>query len=164
MTEPDSAQEIERKFRVEPDALPFSLEGRSASRIEQGYLAVEGAQAREVRIRNRDGHYTLTTKTGHGEVRGEGEVALSAEQFQTLWPFTEGRRIAKTRYEIDLAELTAELDIYASRHTGLAVVEVEFADEVAARRFDPPDWFGDEVTDNAVYKNQRLALALGPPE
>lgn len=164
MPEPDAAREIERKFRVNPDALPFSLDAGAASRIVQGYLAVEEARAREVRIRNRDGHYTLTTKTGHGEVRGEGEVALSAEQFQTLWPFTEGRRIAKTRYEIDLAELTAELDIYASRHTGLAVVEVEFPDEVAARRFDPPDWFGDEVTDNAAYKNQQLALIGRRPE
>lgn len=164
MTESDSTREIERKFRVDPGTLPFQLEPRLSSFMEQGYLAVEELESRELRLRKRNGNYTLTAKTGSGAVRGEGEVELTEAQFRTLWPFTEGRRIEKTRYEIDLGELTAELDVYGGRHEGLAVVEVEFPDEAAARDFDPPDWFGDEVTENRSYKNQWLALTGRPPE
>lgn len=159
MTEPGRPQEIERKFRADPDALPFQLANQPYRVIEQGYLAVSESAAREVRVRNSDGNYTLTAKIGGGSVRGEGEITLSEAQFQVLWPFTEGRQIRKTRYEIALGELTAELDIYAGEHEGLAVVEVEFPDENAARNFDPPDWFGEELTENAAYKNQQLALS-----
>lgn len=157
MTEPHSTREIERKFRVDPGVLPFRLETWPASFIEQGYLAVIESSRREVRLRNRDGHYTLTVKTGSGSVREEGEVALSEAQFRTLWPFTGEQRIEKTRYEIALEHLTAELDVYGGRHQGLVVVEVEFPDEAAAQAFDPPDWFGEEVTEDAAYKNQQLA-------
>lgn len=162
MGESDSTMEIERKFRVHPQTLPFSLETYPASFIKQGYLAVDESSKREVRLRNRNGQYTLTVKAGSGSVREEGEVALSETQFGILWPFTVGQRIEKKRHEINLRELTAELDIYGGRHQGLAVVEVEFPDEAAARAFDPPDWFGDEVTDDDAYKNRQLAtLARG---
>ena len=114
-------------------------------------------------MRNRNGNLTLTVKTGTGVVRGEGEVTLSQEQFQALWPFTEGQRIEKTRHEIDLGTLTAELDVYAGRHEGLAVVEVEFCSRGAARNFEPPDWFGEEVTENPQYSNQQLALTGAAP-
>lgn len=163
MTESGSTREIERKFRVDPGALPFSLEAWPASFIEQGYLAVSESGRQEVRLRNRDGNYTLTVKTGSGAVREEGEVALSEAQFQTLWPFTEGRRIEKIRHEIALGQLTAELDVYHGRHQGLAVVEVEFSCEGSAQAFDPPDWFGNEVTDDAAYKNQQLATQAPCP-
>lgn len=164
MTESESPKEIERKFRVDPDALPFRPADYPSRFMEQGYLAVEESQAREVRVRNREGEFTLTVKTGAGPVRGEGEVEVSEEQFRILWPFTEGRRIEKTRYEIDLEALTAELDVYGGLHEGLAVVEVEFPDEGSARDFDPPDWFGGEVTGNEAYKNQRLAVTGRKPE
>lgn len=148
---------------MDPDALPFQLETQPFSVIEQGYLSVDESQAREVRLRNRDGHYTLTVKVGLDTVRDEGEVELSERQFHSLWPFTEGQRVEKVRHDISLGELTAELDIYGGRHAGLAVVEVEFPDEEAARDFAPPDWFGKEVTRNGAYRNQSLAFIDRPP-
>jgi CYTH domain-containing protein len=42
------------------------------------------------------------------------------------------------------------------------VAEVEFDGEDAADAFEPPDWFGAEVTDDARYKNQRLACDGAP--
>ncbi|TCO75856.1 CYTH domain-containing protein [Chromatocurvus halotolerans] len=150
--------EIERKFQIDLTSLPFALNDYPSSVIEQGYLAVSKVDDREVRLRKRNGEFSLAVKTGQGRMRGEGEVPLSAEQFQTLWPFTDGQRIKKTRYAIPLGELSAELDVYLGRHSGLAVVEVEFPGEAAADNFKPPHWFGDEVTQNATYKNQQLAL------
>lgn len=164
VTEPSAPQEIERKFLIDLTALPFQLNTQPATRIKQGYLAASESPAREVRLRHRDGHYTLTVKTGAGEVRGEGEVSLSQEQFQALWPFTEEQRVEKTRYAITLDASTAELDVYCGRHAGLAVVEVEFPDDTAARAFLAPDWLGEEVTGNTAYSNQQLALTGRWPE
>lgn len=156
--------EIERKFQIDLDCLPFALKDHPSSVIEQGYLAVSTADAREVRLRKRNDEFSLAVKNGEGRARGEGEVTLSAEQFQTLWPFTDGQRIEKTRYAIPLGELSAELDVYGGRHSGLAVVEVEFPDDAAADVFEAPQWFGNEVTQNREFKNQHLALHGLPGE
>jgi adenylate cyclase len=152
-----AAVEIERKFRVE--RLPHGeLEAASRTNIVQGYLVV-GADGAEARVRRRDGAGTLTVKRGRGLARGEAEVALSDEQFDSLWPLTEGRRIEKTRYELPLDRgLVAEVDVYAGALAGLVVVEVEFGGEAEAAAFDAPAWFGPEVTDDDAYKNRSLAV------
>ena len=46
---------------------------------------------------------------------------------------------------------------------GRQLVEVEFESIDAATAFDPPDWFGTEVTENPRYTNSSLAR-LGWPE
>jgi CYTH domain-containing protein len=90
-------------------------------------------------------------------VREEREIHLNAEQFRTLWPATEGKRLVKTRHEIPLGGRTVEIDVYHDRHEGLVVAEVEFDDEEEAKNFQPPDWLGEEVTGDPRYSNQLLA-------
>lgn len=53
---------------------------------------------------------------------------------------------------------TAEIDIYEQQMEGLMVVEVEFEDEADAERFEAPEWFGREVTDDPAYTNAMLAF------
>ncbi len=155
--------ELERKWLVEQ--APEAIRSAPAESIEQGYLAV-GEDGSEVRLRRRAGRCFLTVKSGRGLVRQELEVEISAEQFDALWPATEGRRIVKTRRVIDLAaapgDVKIELDEYAGGLSGLWVAEVEFPDEETARAFTAPDWFGDDVTERDDYKNRHLA-ACGPP-
>jgi adenylate cyclase len=147
--------EIERKFLV-PEAPP-GLERSRSTRIEQGYIAIAD-DGTEVRIRRRDGAATLTVKSSGGLSRSEEEIEIDAGRFARLWPLTEGRRLEKTRHLIPAeAGLTIELDVYSGGLAGLTVAEVEFGSEDAADAFKPPDWFGPEVTDDARFKNQRLA-------
>jgi CYTH domain-containing protein len=113
-------------------------------------------------VRRRRGEAALTIKSGGGRVRAEEELAIETDRFERLWPLTEGRRIEKTRYEIAADGATIELDVYAGALDGLVVAEVEFDGEDAADAFEPPDWFGAEVTDDARYKNQRLACDGAP--
>lgn len=54
--------------------------------------------------------------------------------------------------------LTAEVDVFKGKYTGLIYAEVEFADEAAAERFAEPSWFGEEVTHKAGYSNAELSL------
>jgi CYTH domain-containing protein len=37
------------------------------------------------------------------------------------------------------------------------VAEVEFDDEEQCKKFEPPDWFGKEVSGEARYSNVKLA-------
>jgi CYTH domain-containing protein len=145
--------EIERKFLV--SETPPDLAG--ASVIEQGYLVI-GADGSEARVRRRSGVCTLTVKSGTGIARGETEISITADQFEALWPATEGRRIEKTRYVLD----AIELDVYAGELDGLIVAEVEFPHVAAAFEYDPPGWFGEEVTTDDRYKNRRLAVEGRP--
>ena len=152
--------EIERKFLVaEP---PSDLERWPSTAIEQGYLALD-EDGTEVRVRRRDGRTWLTVKSGAGRVRVEEEIEIEGERFERLWPLTEGRRIEKRRYEIDAGDgLVIELDVYAAELEGLVVAEVEFGSEEAAEAFTPPAWLGPDVTEDARYKNQRLARDGAP--
>jgi CYTH domain-containing protein/CHAD domain-containing protein len=146
--------EIERKFLL--PALPDAAVRAAAVRIEQGYLAI--AEQTEVRLRRAGGRMTLTAKRGHGETREEHEIALYLEQFEALWALTAERQLVKTRRRLPLeGGLTAEVDAYEGRLAGLAVVEVEFASAEASRAFQPPDWFGEEVTGDLAHSNQSLA-------
>ena len=149
----DMHREIERKFLVRK--LPADLAAFPSTEIAQGYL-VSLDEGLQVRLRKKREEYSLTYKRGLGNVREEREVALTAEQFATLWPATEGKRLSKTRYEIPFGDRVVEIDIYSGKHAGLVVADVEFDDEESALNFQPPDWLGDDVTGDPRYSNELL--------
>src|ERR1043165_5702111 len=145
--------EIERKFVVRK--LPADLTSYPNNEISQGYL-VSLDDGLQVRLRKSGERHTLTFKRGTGNVREEREVELTADQFDALWPATEGKRLLKTRYEIPFGNRVVEIDLYHDRHEGLIVAEVEFDEAQAARNFQPPPWLGDDVTDDPPNRNQLL--------
>lgn len=151
--------EIERKFLVsEP---PHALPDVSSASLRQGYLVV-GAEG-EVRLRAAGSTCFLTVKSGSGMVRQEYEVVLTSEQFESLWPATAGRRLEKRRFVVPAGDLRYEVDVYTGALQGLMAVEVEFPTLEAAEAFEPPAWFGAEVTDDPAYKNASLAVHGAPP-
>ena len=149
-----NSREIERKFLVK--RLPEDLKRSRHYLIAQGYLASEPG-SRHVRLRKKGRTASLTFKVGRGAHREEREIKLSPKQFAALWPGTAGRRLRKLRYEIPWKNLLIEIDIYRGRHAGLVVAEVEFPDRLTCRKFEPPSWFGREVTGEKRYSNVRLA-------
>ena len=91
-------------------------------------------------------------------VREEYNLPLTAEAYEHLLPKADGNLISKKRYLIPLSDgLTAELDVFDAPFDPLCLAEVEFPDETAARRFTPPDWFGQEVTFSTAYHNSTLS-------
>ena len=147
-------REIERKFLLK--RLPDGLKDYPHEEIEQGYLAVE-RDGVQVRLRKKGDVRSLTYKRGNKSAREECEIRLTGEQFDALWPATKGRRLTKTRFDVPWREHTIEVDIYTGRHDGVVVAEVEFADERSCRDFEPPDWFGEDVTGKSRYSNVVLA-------
>ncbi len=147
-------QEIERKFLVSRE--PEGLARHPHHRIRQGYLAI-ASDGSEVRIRQLDDRHFLTCKGPGTLSRRELETEVSKDQFETLWPATEGCRVEKIRYKIGHGDGLIELDVFQACHEGLLLAEIEFDSEAASARFRPPDWFGEEVTNDKRYKNQQLA-------
>jgi CYTH domain-containing protein len=149
--------EVERKFLVSE---PPDLDGVDSDEIEQGYLAI-GAEG-EVRLRRKGDQLILTAKRGSGLARDEAETELDPEDFERLWPLTEGRRLHKRRHVLPDGDLEIEVDVYGGELAGLVVAEIEFASEEAARGFKPAEWIGEEVTGDERYLNETLATRGRP--
>jgi CYTH domain-containing protein len=149
------AAEIERKFIL--DSAPEWLTDHPADEIHQGYLAIVGGE-REVRVRTKGSARVLTVKVGSGREREEVEIELTQEQFDELWPLTEGARVEKTRYRVPSGDLTIEIDVFGNALNGMVMAEIEFESTAQSEEFEPPEWLGSEVTGDHAYENESLAL------
>ncbi len=145
--------EIERKFLVKK--LPRNLEQYKSKEIEQAYISRKPT----IRIRNQDDEYFLTVK-GKGDFKKiEYELNLTEKEYKNLFNKIEGDVVKKTRYYIPIDNgLTAELDVYYKNLTGLHTVEVEFNDIDICTNFQPPLWFGEDVSLDKRYKNTNLSI------
>ncbi len=152
-------EETERKYLVKE--VPKNLNTFVHATIEQGYIAITN-DGMEVRIRRFGEKYFETVKAGKGMTRAETEIELSKQQFESLWALTEGRRVEKTRYQTPYQDLIIELDVYAGGLRNLVIAEVEFPSVEKSLVFEPPEWFGKEVTDDERYKNKNLAIGGAP--
>jgi len=161
MPEHKSGDEIERVFKVRQ--LPKNLEQYPSENIVQGYLAID-VTGSEVRLRKIGDRYFETYKGAGRLQRRELEIELSPDQFNTLWLGTEGRRIEKIRYQINEGGRKIELNVFRGNLEGLVLAEVEFPSREKSEEFEPPDWFGEEVTEDSRFKNQNLAQKGAPKD
>ena len=143
--------EIERKYLIQ--RLPEGYQSHPKQRIEQAYLCVSPV----VRIRRSNDDYYLTYKGTGLLVREEANLPLTAESYHHLLEKVDGNVIAKDRYCIDYGTYTIELDVFDPPFAPLVVAEVEFETEEEAMRFQPPEWFGEEVTFDPTYTNAALS-------
>jgi CYTH domain-containing protein/CHAD domain-containing protein len=149
-----STVERERKYLVA--VVPDGLDLSDRVELRQGYL-VTGPVSVRVRDAGPEG-CTLTAKGGSsGTARTEIEVPIDRAQFDAAWALTEGARVAKTRHRIPAGPHVIELDVFGGDHAGLVVAEVEFDSTEALDAFEPPSWFGLEVSDDERYTNASLA-------
>lgn len=144
--------EIEKKFI--PKDLPEDLDNFKHHKIEQAYLNT----APVVRIRKQDDDYFLTYKGSGMMAREEYNLYLNKESYDHLLTKADGNVITKTRFLIPIHDgLTAELDIFEGKFAGMLLVEVEFESLEQANSFVPPEWFGDDVTNDKRYHNSYLS-------
>ncbi|MDW7692731.1 CYTH domain-containing protein [Flammeovirgaceae bacterium SG7u.111] len=146
--------EIERKFVIE--TIPSELKAEKGIEIRQSYIAIE-PMGKEVRLRQSGEKYFLTVKSSGALVRSEYEISLSQVQYESLLPSACSGVICKTRYWALGNGKEISVDIFHEQLAGLVIAEVEFSSIEDSVEFEPPSWFGREVTDDPSYKNKYLA-------
>ena len=138
--------EIERKFLIKRENLPENLEQYPSKVIEQGYLCTEPV----VRIRKSNDNYYLTYKSKGLLAREEYNLPLTKEAYEHLKPKADGIVISKVRYVIPEKDgLSIELDVFKAPYEGLLLE--------AAHAYQPPKWFGEDVTYSTEYHNSTLS-------
>jgi len=144
--------EIERKFLLRDDR--WRAAASAGVVIRQGYLSVD--PERTVRVR-RAGPRGIVTIKGitQGATRAEFEWEIPADEADAMLDTLALRPLVeKTRYRVDHAGHTWEIDVFTGDNAGLAIAEVELAAEAEAVLL--PDWVGGEVTGDARYYNSSL--------
>jgi CYTH domain-containing protein len=145
--------EIERKFLVKGDFLPFVDKKTS---IVQGYLC--GSKKRTVRVRIKDDSAFITIKgpsNENGFARAEYEYPIPVSDAVEIMKLSDSI-IEKERYYIPVKDgHTFEVDVFHGAHEGLIIAELELQSEDEV--FEKPDWLGEEVTGDERYYNAYLA-------
>lgn len=153
------ALEIERKFIV--TGVPNDVVVDKEYHILQNYLAVGNEEVR-IRARLEKGvfDYTLTFKSGGDLVRTEVCNVIERKTYYQLLGLIPEDSIEKTRQVFEYNGHTLELDTFENKimQSTLShkIVEIEFASVEDANNFVPPDWFGEEVTNDPRYKNKNI--------
>jgi CYTH domain-containing protein len=146
--------EIERKFLVAEQDLPGDLASYPSHQLEQAYLCTSPV----VRIRKEDDSYYLTYKSKGLLAREEYNLPLNEEAYRHLLEKADGIVLSKRRYRIpEKGGLTIELDLFDAPYEGLYLAEVEFSSEEEADAYQPPAWFGEDVTLSGKYQNSKLS-------
>ncbi len=161
--------EIERKYLIDLKGLPpsINLSDPAIERefLQQGYVGI-GEDGSEARIRSfNNERFEITVKQPGSIERKEDTIkAISRELFEDMWRTIENRQINKVRYSILYKKWKIELDVYEGNLDGLVTAEVEFSKldrhadaRLEAKTFEPPEWFGKDISEDSRFKNQNLA-------
>ena len=153
--------EIERKFRIYRNQIPFDISRFPSKEIRQGYILHSPA----LRIRKENEDYILTYKDRGGLSREEINITLPEAAGEKLSTKCDGQLIDKTRYLIPAnakdatsgRDLVIELDIFHGEFDSLCYAEVEFDSEESANSYIVPGWFGKDLTGIHGFSNSDLS-------
>ena len=153
--------EIEKKYLITMENIPFKLDEFTCHTMEQAYLCTDPV----VRVRKEDDNFYMTYK-GRGFLsREEYNLPLHAEAYEHLLSKADGTVISKKRYVIPFnnnnlgKNLNIELDIFEGKYNGLVLAEIEFESIEDAEAIIPPTWFGEDVTYEKKYHNSEMSKA-----
>jgi len=145
--------ERERRWLVErlPNLSPLRVYDITDCYIEQSRL----------RLRYMKGHGVADEMklTKKGELSADTRIIttiyLDPAEF-TLLSKLPGRKITKRRYYF-AGNPEIAVDVFEENHAGLIMAEVEFPTMKRLNSYQPPDWIGEEVTNNKAYSGGNLS-------
>lgn len=150
--------EIERKWLIDINNIPYNLNDYDHLDIEQAYISFSPT-IRIRKIENKN-EYILTIKSSSidgGLSRQEYEIAITKNQYESLLTKKEGNVLSKTRYIVFVDEHKMEIDIFHGALEGFGYMEIEFESDEKAKAYKSPDWVVKELTYDSRYSNASLA-------
>ncbi|MDO4940449.1 MAG: hypothetical protein Q4E33_02005 [Erysipelotrichaceae bacterium] len=149
--------EIERKWIIDFDDIPYNLSNYNQLDIEQAYIMSKPTiRIRKISNLNK---YILTVKSSSKDKisRQEYEIEINKELYDELLTKKKGLTISKTRYCIPVDKYIYEIDLFHNEYEGLAYLEIEFSTIEEAKEYIEPSWIKKEVTFLKGYSNSSLA-------
>lgn len=86
--------------------------------------------------------------------REEVEVSISEGLYEQITGIHRAIPLTKRRVTAEWNGIVLEIDRYDQ--IDLMVLEVEFASETEAREFQPPQWFGPDISTDKRYSNKKV--------
>lgn len=153
--------EIERKWLIDINNIPYDLNKLEKLEMEQAYISFSPT----IRIRKVSNihKYYLTVKSKgieNGLAHEEYEIEISKKEYDNLLKKIESIILSKTRYVITIGKYLYEIDIFHNEYEGLAYVEIEFETICEAKKFKAPSWFKKELTGDKRFTNAGLSKRL----
>ena len=150
--------EIEKKYLVDINDIPFNLHKYKSVKITQAYISKNPS----IRIRSLKEKYILNIKipTNKAYTRIENEYKITKKAYNNLLKSVESGIIYKTRYFIPYGKYTIELDVFEKDLKGLCYAEVEFSSIKELKTFIEPNWFLKDVSKIKKYSNESLAYSI----
>ncbi|GJD55710.1 hypothetical protein [Methylobacterium dankookense] len=150
---------VVRRFLVAPSLVRLIRKERGGARITEGYFAPQGGRTSFVRVDGQQCHLVLVAKAADGGF-AEERTEVPRAHGDALLDVCPGKA-AYDRTTLSVAGREVLIDRYVSPGS-LDLISVAFDSEGDANAFAAPAWFGQEVTADAAYERQSVALQGAP--
>ena len=150
---------VVRRFLVAPSLVRLIRKERGGARITEGYFAPQGGRTSFVRVDGQQCHLVLVAMAADGGF-AEERTEVPRAHGDALLDVCPGKA-AYDRTTLSVAGREVLIDRYVSPGS-LDLISVAFDSEGDANAFAAPAWFGQEVTADAAYERQSVALQGAP--
>ena len=147
-----------RMFLLSPALARLIERDRAGERVRQGYFPEQPDRSTHVQVTGDAGHLILASHSARGPVEDAAEISLP--QAEALLALTAGQ-VEYLSIAIDIGSHTATIQRFVAP-APLDLISMAFKHDKAARKFQPPAWFGPEVSADPSYRLRTLALAGRP--
>ncbi|WP_262299923.1 hypothetical protein [Microvirga sesbaniae] len=128
---------------------------RAGDLVRHGYFPEHPVRSTHVQVIGDIGHLVLASHSAKGS--SEDATEISPAQAEALLGLTAGQ-IEYLSIAVDIGNHVATIQRFVTPGP-LDLVSVAFKHDKAAGKFQPPAWFGPEISDDPSYRLRAIALA-----
>ena len=151
---------VSRRFQIAPSIARLVQKSFVPARVTEGHFPPNSERQSHVRLDNRQASLILTTFGANSEL-AEETTSLPSVHAEALLKVCTGTVVIE-RSAVPLTSVHALVDRFVAPGP-LDLVSVEFATSTEAAGFQPPMWFGMEVSADDRFLNREIALLGLPP-
>lgn len=150
--------EIQRNYLA--SRVPEEISGVEPVHMVDVFFPADVSVESHLRARRYGDSYELTKLIpvvgSHSTAHLEQSISLDPAEFESVIAGNH-RAIVKDRFNVRIAGLRAEVDVFRGRLEGLVIIEISFEDEVHTKGYAPPLCCGADVTDEEFIVAGQLA-------
>jgi CYTH domain-containing protein len=131
---------------------------RAGTLVRQGYFPEHPERSTHVQLAGESGHLVLASHSAKGPVEEAAEISM--RQAEALLALCAGG-VEYLSIAIGIGSHGASIQRFVAPGP-LDLISMAFRDDKMARKFQPPAWFGPEISADASYRLRSIAQAGQP--